>query len=216
MDLGLLAYLTYCYAFIFIRTQLNQTKLAMKAKVKETGEVVEVKCTRTAMYLTVDMSGEGNTQKYEETELEFIGEDSHRNDITLANAYDTIEKLRNEQALDAMYLDSLRDDCKFYKDLLKYLINDAVGDKMAVIQTLEDNFYNRSEGNVQVTKSLNDKQELILEFADSKGDKYKAKWMSSDGYACYQTCGYAGDDYSGYLLFPTYKDNEYFCVFYQC
>lgn len=188
----------------------------MKAKVKETGEVVEVKCTRTAMYSTVDMSGEGDTEKYEETELEFIGEDSYRNDITLANAHDTIEKLRNEQAMDAMYLGSLRDDCKFYKALFNYIINDAIGDKLSAIQTLEENWYNRSEGNVQVTKSLNDKQELILEFADSKGEKYKAKWMPSEGYACYQTCGCAEDDYSGYLLFPTYKDNEYFCVYYQC
>ena len=72
MDLGLLAYSTYCYASTFIRTQLKKTKLAMKAKVIETGEVVEVKCTRTAMYSTVDMSGEGNTEKFEETELEFI------------------------------------------------------------------------------------------------------------------------------------------------
>lgn len=56
---------------------------------------------------------------------------------------------------------------------------------------------------------------LFLEFED-KDTKYKAEWQTSDNYAVWQTCGMCGDDYSGYLLFPTYKDDEYFCLWYQC
>lgn len=36
-----------------------------------------------------------------------------------------------------------------------------------------------------------------------------------DHYYVYQSCGYLGDDYSGYLLFPL-KNNKYFKVSYTC
>ena len=65
-------------------------------------------------------------------------------------------------------------------------------------------------------KRINEKQELLLDFTTSKGDKRTATWQPSDNYACWQTCGMAGDDYSGFLLMPTYKDDEYFCIYYQC
>ena len=38
--------------------------------------------------------------------------------------------------------------------------------------------------------------------------KLKAKWQTIDNYAVWQISGYLGDDYSGYMLFPTYDDNE--------
>lgn len=56
---------------------------------------------------------------------------------------------------------------------------------------------------------------LYLEF-EIDGTKFKAEWQARDNYAVWQTCGYAGDDYSGYLLFPTYIDNEYFVLWYKC
>lgn len=61
-----------------------------------------------------------------------------------------------------------------------------------------------------VTKNLID-GELYLEF-EVDDTKYNAEWQASDNYAVCQTCGACGDDYSGYLLFPTHEDNEYlFC-----
>ena len=59
----------------------------------------------------------------------------------------------------------------------------------------------------------NDK--LYLKF-EVDNTKYKAEWQAVDNYAVWQTCGVCGDDYSGYLLFPTHNDNEYFVLWYQC
>ena len=43
---------------------------------------------------------------------------------------------------------------------------------------------------------------------------FSAKWI--DDQDCYTTrFGACGDDYSGYLLFPTHKDNEYFVLWYK-
>ena len=81
---------------------------------------------------------------------------------------------------------------------------------------MANNDHNWFEGYVKVEKVINDKQELLLKFTNSKGNKYTAEWQPSDNYACWQTCGMAGDDYSGYLLFPTYKADEYFCIYYNC
>ncbi len=36
-----------------------------------------------------------------------------------------------------------------------------------------------------------------------------------DHYYVWQICGYADDDYSGYMLFPL-KNNKYFKVYYNC
>ena len=56
---------------------------------------------------------------------------------------------------------------------------------------------------------------MYLEF-EVDGSKLTAIWQPGDNYGVWQQCGYEADDYSGYLLFPTYGKNEYFCLKYSC
>ena len=123
-----------------------------------------------------------------------------------------LERLQEQHEDDRLWIESMSDEIKFYKALIDYLAERAIGDKSQVIEAVAGNDHNWLIGYVKVEKSLNSMQQLILEFEIEKGDgKYRAEWQPSDNYACYQKCGYC-DDYSGYLLFPTYRDDEYFCI----
>lgn len=100
------------------------------------------------------------------------------------------------------------------QEFIRYLHYKAIGNKDSLIECFDDNDVNIFIGYKHVTKMLIDGK-LYLEF-EVDDTKFKAEWQASDNYAVWQTCGYSGDDYSGYLLFPTYKDNEYFVLWYQC
>lgn len=127
-----------------------------------------------------------------------------------------LQTLQQQNEAQQIWMKELNDRSKFWNDFMKYINENAVGDKLTLIQTVQGNEYNRSDGYIKVQKRINEKQELLLDFTTSKGDKRTAAWQPSDNYACWQTCGIAGDDYSGFLLMPTYKDDEYFCIYYQC
>ena len=136
--------------------------------------------------------------------------------LQIAKWFKKYSELEHQHAEDEMWMECTREENKFWKDFWDYITDKAVGDKMKIIEAIADNSHNWSEGYVKVEKSINDRQELVIKFTNSKGDKYTATWQPSDNYACWQTCGYFGDDYSGYLLFPTYKADEYFCIYYNC
>ena len=127
-----------------------------------------------------------------------------------------LQTLQQQNEAMQIWMEELNERSKFWNDFMKYITENAVGDTNSLIQTVYNNEYNRSEGYVKVQKRINEKQELLLDFRTGKGDKRTATWQPSDNYACWQTCGIAGDDYSGFLLMPTYKDAEYFCIYYQC
>jgi hypothetical protein len=129
---------------------------------------------------------------------------------------DYLQSLREKNEENQMWMQEVTERNKFWNDFMEYITENAVGDKLALIQTVHDNEHNWSEGYVKVQKRINEKQELLLDFTTSKGDKRTATWQPSDNYACWQTCGMVGDDYSGFLLMPTHKDDEYFCIYYQC
>lgn len=136
--------------------------------------------------------------------------------LQIAKWFKKYGELEHQHAEDEMWMECTNSEIKFWKDFWDYITDKAVGDKMKIIEAIADNSHNWSEGYVKVEKSINDRQELVIKFTNSKGDKYTATWQPSDNYACWQTCGYFGDDYSGYLLFPTYKADEYFCIYYNC
>lgn len=136
--------------------------------------------------------------------------------LQIAKWFKKYSELEHQHEEDEMWMECTNADIKFWKDFWDYITDRAVGDKMKIIEAIADNSHNWSEGYVKVEKSINDRQELVIKFTNSKGDKYTATWQPSDNYACWQTCGYFGDDYSGYLLFPTYKPDEYFCIYYMC
>lgn len=151
--------------------------------------------------------GEGKTD---------ISQEIYDTCIAMLNARDEeVDKLKEQHEDDRLWLDSANANIKFYSAFIDYLADKAIGDKAQIIDAIANNDYNRLIGYVKVTKTLNNAQDLILEF-EADGNKYKAEWQPSENCACWQTCGMMGDDYSGYLLFPTYKDDEYFCIAYTC
>ena len=99
-----------------------------------------------------------------------------------------------------------------YRAFIDYLVNDCIGDKNTLLETFNDNSYSRYVGKVDVTKELQ-KNDLFL-FFEVEGGHYKAEWQARDNYAVWQT-GEMEDDYRGYLLFPTWDDNVYFCLYYE-
>ena len=136
--------------------------------------------------------------------------------LQIAKWFKKYDELEQQHAEDEMWMDVVQRENKFWKEFWNYINDEAIGDKQRIIDAVCNNEHNDLIGYVEVTKSINDKQEIIIEFADDRGDKHKAEWQPSDNYACWQTCGMAGDDYTGYLLFPTYKENRYFCIWYSC
>lgn len=103
---------------------------------------------------------------------------------------------------------------KTYQEFIHYLSDRAIGNTDEIIVAFDNNMYNEFKGYVKVNKVIKD-NDLYLEF-EADGSKLTAIWQPGDNYGVWQRCGYFGDDYSGYLLFPTYGKNEYFCLKYSC
>lgn len=101
-----------------------------------------------------------------------------------------------------------------YKEFINYLCSRAIGKTDYIIEAVDTNEYNKFKGYVKVEKIIKNNN-LYLQF-EVDGTKLTADWQATDNYGVWQRCGYSGDDYSGYLLFPTYDDNEYFCLEYKC
>ena len=130
------------------------------------------------------------------------------------NLEDYLRIIKQEREKERVLEDAELNRLNTYKEFINYLHDEAIGNKDSLIECFEDNSVNTFIGYKSVTKMLIDGK-LYLEF--EVGDtKYKAEWQASDNYAVWQTCGVCGDDYSGYLLFPTHEDNEYFVLWYQC
>lgn len=136
--------------------------------------------------------------------------------LQIAKWFKKYDELEQQHADDKLWMQEVNERNKFWNDFMEYITENAVGDKLSLIQTVHDNEHNWSEGYVKVKKRINEKQELLLDFTTSKGDKRTATWQPYDNYACWQTCGMVGDDYSGFLLMPTHKNDEYFCIYYTC
>lgn len=130
------------------------------------------------------------------------------------NLKDYLRRIKQERALEKEMNDDTIRRLNTYSEFISYLHDKAIGNKERLIECFDDNEANVFIGYKTITKLLINGK-LLLEF-DVDGTKLKAEWQASDNYAVWQTCGVCGDDYSGYLLFPTYKDNEYFVLWYKC
>lgn len=130
------------------------------------------------------------------------------------NLEDYLRAIKYEREIEKDFERAELDRRNTYQEFIHYLHDKAIGNKDSLIECFDDNEVNIFIGYKTVTKMLID-GELYLEFEDDD-TKFKAKWQANDNYAVWQTCGVCGDDYSGYLLFPTYKDNEYFVLWYKC
>ena len=130
------------------------------------------------------------------------------------NLEDYLRIIKQEREIEKGFEDDELNRINTYKEFIHYLHDKAIGNKDSLIECFHDNSVNIFIGYKPVTKMLIDGK-LYLEF-EVDDTKYKAEWQASDNYAVWQNCGACGDDYSGYLLFPTYIDNEYFVLWYEC
>ena len=129
------------------------------------------------------------------------------------NIEDYLRIIKQGRELEKEFEDDELNRFNTYKEFIHYLHDKAIGNKDSLIECFDDNDVNIFIGYKVVTKILIDGK-LYLEF-EVDDTKFKAEWQASDNYAVWQTCGACGDDYTGYLLFPTYKDNEYFVLWYK-
>lgn len=130
------------------------------------------------------------------------------------NLEDYLRAIKQEKVLEKDKNEYASKQLNTYQEFIYYLHEKAIGNKDSLIECFDGNEVNIFIGYKPVTKMLIDGK-LFLEF-EVDDTKFKAEWQASDNYAVWQTCGICGDDYSGYLLFPTYKDNEYFVLWYKC
>ena len=130
------------------------------------------------------------------------------------NLEDYLRIIKQEREIEKDFEDAEFNKLNTYKEFIHYLHDKAIGNIDSIIECFEENSFNIFIGYKTVTKKMIDGK-LCLEF-EVDDTKYKAEWQAIDNYAVWQTCGVCGDDYSGYLLFPTYEDNKYFVLWFQC
>lgn len=129
------------------------------------------------------------------------------------NLEDYLRLIKQEREIEKDFEGAELNRLNTYKEFIHYLHDKAIGNKDSLIEVFDNNDVNIFIGYKLVTKILINGK-LYLEF-EVDGAKFKAEWQAVDNYAVWQTCGVC-DDYSGYLLFPTYEDDEYFVLRYQC
>ena len=130
------------------------------------------------------------------------------------NLEDYLRIIKQEREIEKDFENDELNRLNTYKEFIRYLHDKAIGNTDSFIDCFYDNSINIFVGYKPITKNLI-AGKLYLEF-EVDDTKYNAEWQASDNYAVCQIYGACGDDYSGYLLFPTHKDNEYFVLWYQC
>lgn len=135
-------------------------------------------------------------------------------DKEVDNLEDYLRLIKQERSLEKDLDDAETNRLNTYQEFIDYLADKAIGDTEYIIAEFNNCTYVNFEGYKKVTKVIKDNDlYLIFQIGESI---FRAKWQEGDNYAVWQTCGYTGDDYSGYMLFPTHKKDEYFCLNYHC
>lgn len=132
----------------------------------------------------------------------------------VTNLEEYLRAIKFERQLESDYENEAKELQRTYQEFIHYLNEFAIGNKDYIIDAFDNNDYNKFKGYVKVEKFIKDNK-LYLRF-EVDDMKLTADWQPGDNYGVWQKCGYSGDDYSGYLLFPTYKEDEYFCLEYNC
>lgn len=132
----------------------------------------------------------------------------------VTNLEEYLRAIKYERQLEKDFEYIAVNERKTYQEFIHYLNKYAIGNKNYIIEAFDNNTYNNFKGYIKVDKIVKDNK-LYLQF-EIDGTKLTADWQAGDNYGVWQKCGICGDDYSGYLLFPTYKEDEYFCLEYNC
>lgn len=107
-------------------------------------------------------------------------------------------------------------DVHFYKSFLEYLCDRVSGPTENIIEAVVNNQTNEFIGYLNVERikdEIGDLAQVKFKINDST---ITADYQHSDNYAVHQWTGYLGDDYSGYLLYPTTDPDVWFCQKYSC
>lgn len=132
----------------------------------------------------------------------------------VTNLEEYLRAIKFERQLEKSYENEAIERQRTYQEFIHYLNEYAIGNKDYIIDAFDNNEYNKFKGYIKVEKIIKDNK-LYLRF-EVDDVKLTADWQPGDNYGVWQKCGYSGDDYSGYLLFPTHNDDEYFCLEYMC
>jgi hypothetical protein len=133
----------------------------------------------------------------------------------VTNLEEYLQAIAYERSLEKTMKDDCQNELHTYKEFIRYLNERACGDTQSIIEAIDSNYYNNFKGYLKVNKVIKDNK-ILLEFEIDER-KLTAEWQHLDNYGVWQKCGcYIGDEYYGYLLFPTYDENEYFCLEYRC
>lgn len=145
-------------------------------------------------------------------DYQYLGTDFGETEVTNLEEY--LCAIKMERQLEKDYENEAIERQRTYQEFIHYLNDFAIGNKDYIIDAFDNNDYNKFKGYVKVEKIIKDNK-LYLRFEVDEM-KLTADWQAGDNYGVWQKCGYSGDDYSGYLLFPTHNDDEYFCLEYTC
>lgn len=139
---------------------------------------------------------------------ESLGEDFVKGFNDAVNKIGTVEV-----ASEYNFLLTKAKDC-FWEHFVKYLHNYAIGKTTNILEAVCLNETNEYIGYVETTERIDEFGKIKIEFKHEE-KFYSAYWQENDNYACWQRTEF-DDSYYGYLLFPTYKKNLYFCLWYRC
>lgn len=139
---------------------------------------------------------------------ESLGEDFVKGFNDAVNKIGTVEV-----ASEYNFLLSKAKDC-FWEHFVKYLHNYAIGKTTNILEAVCLNETNEYIGYVETTERIDEFGKIKIEFKHEE-KFYSAYWQENDNYACWQRTEFE-DSHYGYLLFPTYKKNLYFCLWYRC
>lgn len=138
----------------------------------------------------------------------------HLNNMEVSSLEDVLNFIRPELELEREISVCSSKELDTYIEFVNYLNEKSIGDKNSLIECFANNNVNVFLGYKTVNRILIEGK-LYLEF-EVDNVKLKAEWESRDNYGVWQTTLYSGDNYNGYLLFPTRKDDEYFVLYYEC
>jgi hypothetical protein len=81
----------------------------------------------------------------------------------LGNLVDNALSKGTEESLNEWMYQNQKQELETYRAFIDYLVNDCIGDKNTLLETFNDNSYNRYVGKVRVTKELQE-NDLFLFF----------------------------------------------------
>lgn len=116
-------------------------------------------------------------------------------------------------------LGHFKEKCEDYKKFVHFMTDEAVGDVKQLAITIDELESFKVIGLLDCTLEVKNNKLVVVTEVDEYGNGNKktihCDWQPYDNYATYQRVEFE-DCYYGYLLFPTSKQNKWFCISFTC